>query len=207
MKRALGILLLLIPAVLFAQPLKVVNVNAPAVNHVFSPTGVITVTDTTAPFWSGGFLQSRYYQALAGSPAAGKYVYEYRVDLRQSAGIVALGAVTSVTINFGPNVKTLDFNGDKSADDVFVVTSGGLGSVGLASAIRSGNSITFNFAGGGVAQGSSPGSGQSSYFFGIVSTHPKHNVTASVANTLGAPLSLAAWAPHYLIKVPPIKKP
>jgi hypothetical protein len=202
MKRTLAILLLVAPAVV-AAPLRVVNVNAPAVNHVFSPSGIVTVTDTSAAIWGGGFLQSRYYQALPGSPAAGKYVYEYRVDLRNSVGTLAIGAITSITVNFGPNVTTLDFNGDHMADDVFVVTSGGLGSVGLASAIRSGNSITFNFAGGGVAQGGSPGRGQSSYFFGIVSTHPKHNVTVSAANTLGAPLSLAAWAPAYLILPPP----
>lgn len=202
MKRTLAILLLVVPPVV-AAPLKVVNVNAPAVNHVFSPSGVITVNDTSAAIWGGGFLQSRYYQALPGSPAAGKYVYEYRVDLRNSVGVLAIGAITSITVNFGPNVSTLDFNGDHMADDVFVVTSGGLGSVGLASAIRSGNSITFNFAGGGVAQGGSPGHGQSSYFFGIVSSHPKHNVTVSAANTLGPPLSLAAWAPAYLILPPP----
>jgi hypothetical protein len=201
--------LLLVPAVLAAQPLRVVNVNAPAVNHVFSPSGVVTVVDTTAAIWGGGFLQSRYYRALPGSPAAGKYVYEYRVDLRNSVGTLAIGAITSITVNFGPNVTTLDFNGDRRTDDVYVITSGGLGSVGLASAVRSGNSITFNFAGGGVAQGGSPGRGQSSYFFGIVSTHPKHNVTVSAANTLGAPLSLAAWAPAYLILPPPggLRKP
>jgi hypothetical protein len=203
MKRTLGILLLLVPAALSAQPLKVVNVNAPAVNHVFSPTGVITVSDHSAPIWGGGFLQSRYYQALAGSPAAGKYVYEYRVDLRNSVGVLAIGAITSITVNFGPNVKTLDFNGDKMADDVFVVTSGGLGTVGLVSAIRSGTSITFNFAGGGVAQGGSPGTGKSSYFFGIVSSYAKHDVTVTATNTLGPPLSLSAWAPTYFVLGPP----
>jgi hypothetical protein len=203
MKRTFAVLLLLVPAALFAAPLKVVNVNAPAVNYVFSPSGVVTVTDTTAAIWGGGFLQSRYYRALPGSPAAGKYVYEYRVDLRNSVGVLAIGAITSITVNFGPNVGTLDFNGDGMADDVFVVTSGGLGSVGLASATRSGNSITFNFAAGGVAQGGSPGNGQSSYFFGIVSPFAKHDVTVSAANTLGPPLSLAAWAPAYLIFPPP----
>src|SRR5204862_4504050 len=109
MKRTLGTLLLFIPAALFAAPLKVVNVNAPAVNHVFSPTGIITVTDTSAAIWGGGFLQSRYYKALPGSPAAGKYGYEYRVDLRNSVGVLAIGAITSIRVTFGPNVKTLDF--------------------------------------------------------------------------------------------------
>ena len=73
---------------------------------------------------------------------AGKYVYEYRVDLRNSVGITAIGAITKIRVTFGPNVGTLDFNGDRKPDDVFVVTSGGLGNVGLASAVRAGSSIT-----------------------------------------------------------------
>ncbi len=99
-------------------------------------------------------------------------------------------------MTFGPNVGTLDFNGDHHPDDVFVTTSGGLGNVGLASAVRSRSSITFTFAGGGVAQGSSPGHGDSSYFFGIVSTKPKRNITVTATNTLDPPLALAAWAPN-----------
>ncbi len=203
MKRMLAVLLLLIPAGLAAQVLDVVNVSAPAVNYVFSPTGTITVTDLSSPIWGSGFLQSRYYRALPGSPAAGKYVYEYRVDLRNSLGITAIGAITSIRVNFGPHVGTLDFNGDKNPDDVFVVTGGGLGNKGLLSAVRAGTSITFTFAGGGIAQGGAPGNGDSSYFFGIVSTHPKHNVTVTATNTLGPALSLNAWAPLYLMKVPP----
>jgi len=207
MKRLFALLLLLAPAALVAQPLTVVNVNAPAVNHVFSPSGTITVTDMTAPIWGGGFLQSRYFQGLAGSPAAGKYVYEYRVDLRNSVGVTAIGAITSLTVAFGPNVGTLDFSGDGRPDDVFVVTSGGLGNKGLTSAIRSGNSITFNFAGGGIAQGAGPGRGDSSYFFGLVSTRPKHNVTVTAAQTLGPALTLNAWAPQLLVLgPPPVKK-
>ncbi len=58
MKRTLVILLLLVPAVLHAQPL---HVNAPAVNYVFSPTGVTAVMDKSSAIWGGGFLQSRYY--------------------------------------------------------------------------------------------------------------------------------------------------
>src|SRR2546423_3720907 len=114
MKQTWGTLWLCFPAALVAAPLRVVNVNAPAVNHVFSPSGVITVTDTSAAIWGGGFLQSRYYRALPGSPAAGKDGYEYRVDLRNSVGVLAIGAGTSITVNFGPNVKTLDFNGDNA---------------------------------------------------------------------------------------------
>jgi len=194
MKRILGLILVLIPAVLVAQPLRVVNVSAPNINCTFSPTCKVTVTDMSSPIWGGGFLQSRYYRALPGSPAAGKYVYEYRVDLRNSLGTLAIGAITALRVTFGPDVM-FDFNHDGRLDDVFVVTGGGMGNKGLTSAVRSLSSITFHFAGGGIAQGGSPGHGDSSYFFGIVSVRPKRNITVTAPNTLGPPLVLNAWAP------------
>ena len=171
-----------------------VNVSAPNINCTFSPTCKVTVTDMSSPIWGGGFLQSRYYRALPGSPAAGKYVYEYRVDLRNSLGTLAIGAITALRVTFGPDVM-FDFNHDGRLDDVFVVTGGGMGNKGLTSAVRSLSSITFHFAGGGIAQGGSPGHGDSSYFFGIVSVRPKRNITVTAPNTLGPPLVLNAWAP------------
>ena len=39
-------------------------------------------------FFNGGFVQSRVFQGQAGSPAAGKWVYEYRVSLTNSVGIL-----------------------------------------------------------------------------------------------------------------------
>ena len=85
---------------------------------------------------------------------------------------------------------------DGTLDDVFVTTKGGIGNVGLSSAVRAGNKITFTFA-SPVAGGSAPGKGDSSFFFGVVSNYPKHNVTASAPNNIGAPLMLNAWAPNH----------
>src|SRR5258707_27523 len=135
MKRILVLALILVPTALVAQPLLVVNVSAPAINSVFSPTCKVPGTDLSSPIWGTGFLQSRHYRGLAGSPAAGKYVYEYRVDLRNSVGALAIGAITSLTVDFGPDLK-FDYNKDGKKDDVFVVTGGGLGNVGLSSAVR-----------------------------------------------------------------------
>ena len=195
-----GVMALAFAPALFAQPLKVVTVNAPAVNYVFNPSGVVSVVDLSAPIWTSGFLQSRYYQAAAGAPAAGKYVYEYRIDLRNVVGITAIPYITSLTVPFGGNVK-LDFNGDKMLDDVFVVTSGGLGNIGLQSAVRSGSNITFTFN-PNVAGGSAPGKGDSTFFFGVVSNFPKQNVIATAPNNLGPALSLNAWAPMAFKPVP-----
>jgi hypothetical protein len=189
------LLFILAVPVLSAQPLKVVNVGAPAINCVFNPTCKVTVTDLSAPIWTTGFLQSRYYQGAAGAPAAGKHVYEYRVDLRNVVGAVAIPFITSLTLNIGPTQK-FDFNGDGKLDDVFVTTKGGIGTIALSSAVRSGNNITFTFA-SPVSGGAAPGKGDSSFFFGVVSNYGKHNVTASAPNNLGPALLLNAWAPNH----------
>jgi hypothetical protein len=194
MKRTFALLLLLAGPVLLAQPLKVVNVTAPTVNKVFNPSGIIPVQDFSSPIFTNGFLQSRNFQGAAGAPAAGLHVYEYRVDLRNVVGITVIPAITKLKVTFGPHVP-LDFNGDQKLDDVFVVTKGGLGNVTLVSAVRTGTSITFTFAGGGVGGGSAPGKGDSSFFFGVVSKSPR--ITTNVTATAVPPpnLTLKAWTP------------
>lgn len=189
-------LLLFASQSLLACALSVVSVNAPAVNTVFDPSGTIPVQDHTAPIWTSGFLQSRSFQGVTGAPAAGMYGYEYRIDLREVAGILSIPYITSLEVDFGPHVNTLDFNGDGTRDDVYVVTSGGLGNVGVSSATKSGNVITFRFD-PPVAGGASPGRGDSTFFFGVVSTHPRREITASANNNQGPPLALSAWAPSY----------
>ena len=195
MKKLLGVTLLLLASAAVAQPLTVVHVSAPAINCVFNPACKVTVQDLSAPLFVKGFLQSRNYKAAAGAPAAGFYVYEYRIDLRDVVGITFIPYVTTLTINFGPNAR-FDFDGNGSKDDVFVVTKGGLGNVDVASAVRSGANITFTFK-PPVAGGSAPGKGDSTFFFGLVSKYPRHNVTASAANNAGPPLMLNAWAPNH----------
>jgi hypothetical protein len=159
-----------------AQPLRVVNVSAPAINCLFDPSCRVVVDDTTddAPLPLSGrhFLQTRTFRGVRGSAAEGLYVYEYRLDLRNATGLTYLPCMTSLTVNFGAVVGNLDFDGDgKKGDQVFVVTRGGLGSVALASVEKKGDSITFNFD-QRVCAGGRPGEGQSTYFFGLVSTAP-----------------------------------
>ncbi len=184
-----------------ADPLTVVDVNAPAYQFVFSTSGSVVVQDTVDTFAISGAaglarLQSRTTQGQAGAPAAGLYRYSYRLDLTNVYGILDVPCVTSLTLRFGSVVNTLDYNGDGvTGDEVFVVTSGGLGSVGLASATRSGSAVTFNFADGGVCAGSSPGTGESSFFFGLVSTTSPRYVTATVADTSSNAYTPQARAP------------
>ena len=186
-----------------AIPLSIVTVSAPPINCVFDTSCVVVVNDTTAPInlpGSGtGFLQSRVFRGLPGSPAAGQYAYEYRVDMRNAIGLTNIGCVTSVTVNFGPVVSTLDFNNDgTTGDQVFVVTGGGLGSIGIASAEKVGNNITFTFS-SPVCAGGQPNAGQSSFFWGLVSNRPPRFVTTSVTHTSGPALSVQARAPQYLL--------
>ena len=150
-----------------ATTLDVVNVGAPAINCVFNTTCVITVSDSIGNFTPPGDLgsarlQSRTYDGTAPAPLGGKKGYEYRIDLTAVTAPTAANCVTAMQITFGPITKGPYAPG--GPQDVFVVTSGGLGSVGIASATRGmGNVVVFNFAGSGVCPG------QTSYFFGLTS--------------------------------------
>src|SRR6266498_5135978 len=79
--------------------LNVVNTSAPQVNYVFSTDGTVTVTDMSSPIFGGGFLQSRIFQGEPGSPAAGKWVYEYRLDLRNASDPLNQPFATSVALS------------------------------------------------------------------------------------------------------------
>lgn len=181
-----------------ALPLKVVNVSAPAINCIFDPTCKVTVSDTTdtIPLGTGGtnFLQSRTVTGKPGAPANGLYAYEYRIDLRNAIGITNIPCINSLSLDFGPVVSSLDFDGDGKPDQVYVVTGGGLGTVGVASADQVGSKITFNFS-TPVCAGGSPGAGQSTFFFGLVSKQAPQFVAATVKTSGGATLNVKARAP------------
>jgi hypothetical protein len=111
------------PGVAHAAPLKVVNVNAPAINCVFDATCKIVVTDsvgnlTFTPLGGGARLQSRTFAAKAGTPAAGNTGYLYRVDLTNGAGFTECAA--GLVVNFGP-VASLPYL-QPGTSHVFVIT-------------------------------------------------------------------------------------
>ncbi len=183
-----------------AAPLKVVNVGAPAVNCVFDATCKVTVTDSVGPIMLPGAsgnarLQSRTHVGKSGAPAAGKTAYEYRLDLTQAVGIVNIPCVSALRLDFGP-VTSLDYDKNGALEQVFVVTSGGLGSVGLASADKVGNVITFTLAAPACA-GSSPGKGDTSFFFGLAAATAPKSIVAKVLITGGAWTDVAARVPTH----------
>jgi hypothetical protein len=183
-----------------AAPLKVVNVAAPAINCVFTTASPcsIGVTDTTAdvPMSAGGTgrLQSRTFKGLAGSSAAGMFAYEYRLNLTDAVGTVNIACIDWMTISFGPVVGTLDFDHDQKLDQVFVVTSGGIGTIGVASAVQTASTIRFKFS-KPVCEGGTPGKGDSTFFWGLVSQQPPKDVTAILHETAGATHVVKARSP------------
>ncbi len=196
-KLSLALLFCLTPFAVEAVPLRVVNVSAPAINCVFNPTCTVTVNDTSdnIPMSTGstGFLQSRAYIGAPGAPAPWANVYEYRIDLRNAVGATAISCIDSMKIDFG-EVAMLDFNGDSRPDQVFVITGGGIGTIGIASAIQTGSSIRFNFT-SPICEGGAPGKGDSSFFWGLVSKTPPKFVTATMHETGGVDHTVKARAP------------
>ena len=194
----IALLLLTTPLLANAATLKIVNVGAPAINCVFNASCTVGVSDLKDNFplsgGGAGVFQSRTFKGASGSPAAGLFAYEYRLDLRNAVGVTALSCVDWVSVNFGPVAGTLDFNADKKPDQVFVVSNGGLGTVGLASAVQTGSNIRFKFK-TPVCAGSSPGKGDSSLFWGLVSKKPTTNITATIHETSGVAHVVKARAP------------
>jgi len=198
-KLSLALLLCFAPVVIAAAPLKVVNVSAPAINCVFNPTCTVTVNDTTdnIPMSTGGagILKSRTFKGLPRSPADGLFAFEYLLDLRNAVGATAVSCIDWMSISFGPVVSTLNYGGDANPDKVFVITSGGIGTIGIASAIQTGSNIRFNFT-SPICEGGAPGKGDSSFFWGLVSKQPPKFVTATLHETGGATHVVKARSPQ-----------
>jgi hypothetical protein len=196
-------MLLAIPALAQAAPLKVVNVGAPAVNCVYNTSCTIVVSDTIGAIPLPGItgsarLQSRTFTGAAGAagaPAATKHGFEYRVDLTQAVGVGSIPCVSSLTFDFGPITKLPYIKGGPVAD-IYVVTSGGLGSVGIASADRVGNVTTIIFS-KPICAGSRPAKGETNYFFGLTAPKVPKMTTAQMQITGGALVNVPARVPNH----------
>jgi hypothetical protein len=183
-------------AVAWAAPaaaLSVTNVSAPAVNCVFNnahaPACTVVVEDSVGTFTLPGDtgtarLQSRTYPGTAPAPAAGDMAYVYRVDLTSVKGTNCVSQLTLVT----GSVVAMPY-APPGNSDVFVVTHGGLGTVGIASAVQTGAQIFFTF--------SSPVCpGATSYFFGFASPSVKPvSGTAQEFNNHGGSAAVADRVP------------
>jgi hypothetical protein len=170
-----------IPCAAEAELLKIVEVNAPKVNCVFQTDCNIPVSDTTGnlspPFLADpgtAWMQSRTFAGEAGAPGAGTTGYEYRLSMAQAS---APGCILGFNLNFGPH-KPLPYANNALAD-VYVVTTGGLGTIGLKSAERNGDIIEFTFADPVCADGP-PDIKKTTFFFGLAATAAPMKVGASL---------------------------
>ena len=157
----------------YSAQLTVIDVGAPAVNCVFSPICNVIVNDSVGslqftPYGAGAFLQSRTYSGLAGTPGAGLTVYEYRLDMTQALGFTE--CVAGLVVNFGPVVK-LPYPPNQQQAHTFVITQGGIGTVGIESAEQDGGMITFTFK-------SYLCPGASTHFFGMAAPKAAQGTTA-----------------------------
>lgn len=182
---------------LAAQSLTIVEVNAPAVNCVFQPSCVITVSDTTGtiglPFIGTpgtAWLQSRIYPSAAGTPAAGKTGYVYRVSLTQASGTA--DCLLGLVLNFGPVAK-LPYKGPGQNADVFVITTGGLGTIGLKSAEKTGDVIDFAF-GKPLCLDGPPDIKNTTFFFGLAADK------APAAKPIDATIYAIGTPPFYSVQ-------
>ena len=193
----LTLIICLVPLAAKAAPLNIVNVAAPAINCVFSTSCSVRVKDTKAdvPLSTGGegLLRTRTFKGASGSPADGLFAYEYRLDLSEAVGKKP-ACIDWISLSFGPVVNSLNFGGDTRADQVFVITGGGIGSIGLASAVQTRGTIRFTFT-SPVCSGISGSKGASTYFWGVVSEQPPKNITTVLHETGGATHVVKARSP------------
>lgn len=158
---------------------KTVKVNSSAVYCLFDPSCAVNSTDssrTPIPMQAGGtaLLHSRTFAGKPGTPASGLYGYEYRLDLEKASetmvdieGVATRRrpCVLTLSLEFGPIVETLDYDGDgKAGDAIYVVTSGGPGTIKPGAVHRWRNKLIVGFD-SPICVGPSGGHGDSSYFF------------------------------------------
>jgi hypothetical protein len=185
---AAAVVLMSLPAQ--AQKLTVVEVGAPAINCVFHPSCTITVTDSIGHInlpniekAGTAWLQSRTYTGAPGTPGAGKTGYDYRVSLTEAAG--SAECLGGLVLNFGPVAK-LPYKGGALAD-VFVITTGGLGTIGLASAEKFGDVIVFEFSPQLCLDGAA-NIKNTTFFFGLAAnTEPESKPIAAQIFAIGNP--------------------
>jgi hypothetical protein len=176
------------PSLALAQsgPLTIVTVDAKDLLCIYDKGCKIATTDSSVAFdmqdTIGHLPQPRMHTrtvlGAAGSPAAGKTGYLYRLDLTNVVGGLDVSCATAFKLDVGPTGKFEYFKNGANAD-VFVVDKGAPGTVGLAKAERIGSGVTFTFR-KRICVGTGPGGGESSLFFGLTSDHPPKTANAQV---------------------------
>lgn len=180
--------LLLIIAVVFAaaglqaQSLRLLNVNDPGIYCRFSPDCHVSPVETSSTFTPTNLaaacvLESRSF-AGNSMDAAGTYGYEYRVVLN-NAGAQGDNFLTveSLTLNF--DFPQFFAFGGHASNQVWVVATGGPGSLAPGSASLSGTNVVVHFN-PPIILVTNTNQSTGSYYFGMISTGQPRVTTAVV---------------------------
>jgi hypothetical protein len=151
------------PVPLFVAQLSTANIEA-----LFGQSGDEEETEIPLPGINGkAVLQSRIIRAAPGSLAAGRFAYQYRVDLSNATTFVDLSCVTNLTVKFGP-IEKLPY-APNSLRDVYAIKQGvPANQVSFSSAVQTGDFVTFTFE-RPVCAASDSTSGDTTFAFGLAS--------------------------------------
>lgn len=185
-----------------AGPLIVANVGAPAINCVFNTTCTVVVTDSKRPYPpSSGYtgtphLISRTFAGGPGAQGDGLIAYEYRVDFRNAQAATDINCAINLQVRTGP-IQPLDYEGNgRSQQDVYVITSGGIGTIGLSSANKSSGIVTFTFTTPVCPENGVNSPGESSFWFGFAAKGtPRARKAASDLTFGGGTVQVGARVP------------
>src|SRR5205085_2496665 len=125
--------------------------------------------DIPLPGISGkAVLQSRLLAAKDGSRADGRTLYQYRVDLSAATTLVDSSCITNLTVKFGPVAK-LPYAAGTVLRDVYEIQQDVPATqIGFASAVQTGEFVTFTFA-KAICASDGSGPGDTSRAFGLAS--------------------------------------
>jgi hypothetical protein len=178
-----------------AAPLRIVHVAAPGVICSFSTNCIMHGIDLGSPLavpgtTGAGRLISRTFKAEPGTAAAGGGVYIYCVDASGIRSSSTNDGIMRLSVPF-QNVRRLPFGTSDTNAQMFVITQGGMGQVAPASASITTTNLTV-FFNPPVHFGSGATPGQTSYFFGVVSTNLTQGVSAWFLAAQGPNLKLVS---------------
>ncbi len=162
--------------------LSIVEVKLPDLNCVFDSDCTITPNDSDDTFalpganGMGRLITRLFPQGQAGTAGAGLYPYLYRVNLSEALPITAISCVQRLEIEFGA-IKQFDYDDDKTPDDVFVITLGGIGEVRPSSAEQNAGLVIFHFDDPALCPSRS-GVNDDTFYFGLASEYPPGDITA-----------------------------
>ena len=178
-KAGLGIAVLIAIVVLAAvpaaaqTPLFPASVSSANIDCLFGAQCTLTPRDESVDIPLPGItgraiLQSRTFLGANGSRAEGRTAYQYRIDLSNAATTVDFSCVNNLSVKFGPVVK-LPYAPGTVLRDVYEIDQGVPGNqVRIASAVQTGDVVTFTFA-RLVCAGDGVNPGDTSFFFGLAS--------------------------------------